>query len=165
MSTVKTATSGSASRRAIRTIALIEAFKGIVVLLAATGALMLVHKDLNALAVELVSHAHLNPASRYPHIFLDAAAHLDEPRFLWLAAAAGAYSAIRLAEAYGLFLERAWAEWLAALSGGIYVPFEIAELVHTRSMLGLCVLAINIAIVGVMVLALLKRRRPARSAA
>ena len=38
------------------------------------------------------------------------------------------YSAIRFTEAYGLWRERRWAEWLSAVSGAIYLPFEIYEL-------------------------------------
>ena len=140
-------------------IACVEAFKGVIVLLAATGVLSLVHKDLNELAARLVQHSHLNPASKYPHIFLDAVSHLQHPRLLWLALGAAAYAAVRLVEAYGLFWERAWAEWLAALSGGLYVPFEILHLVRGPSLLSAVVLAVNLMVVAVMVWALLQRRR------
>ncbi|MFT3718689.1 DUF2127 domain-containing protein [Pseudorhodoferax sp.] len=152
------ATTTDASRGAIRAIALVEACKGLVVLLAATGVLALVHHDLNALAARLVAHSHLNPASKYPHIFLDAVAHLQQPRLLWLALGAAAYSALRLLEAYGLYRQRAWAEWLAALSGGIYLPFEVAELAHRPTALGALVLVVNLAVVGVMAWALVRRR-------
>ena len=136
-----------------------EALKGVIVLLAATGLLAFVHKDLNDLAARLVEHAHLNPASRYPHIFLDAVSHLQQTRLLWLAAGAGAYATARLIEAYGLFRERAWAEWLAASSAGVYVPLELIELVRKPSMLGVAVLAVNLAVVAVMVWALVQKRR------
>lgn len=151
--------SSSSSRRAIRAIALVEAFKGAVVLLAATGLAALLHRDLNDLAERLVAHAHLNPASKYPHIFLDAIARVQEPRLLWLAAGAATYATVRFAEAYGLFRERAWAEWLAALSGGLYVPLEIAKLVRAPSALGVALLTANLAVVGVMVWALWQRRK------
>lgn len=137
-----------------------EATKGIVVLLAATGLLALVHHDLNAFAARLVQHTHLNPASRYPHIFLDALARMNESRLVWLALGALAYATARLVEAYGLLRERPWAEWLAALSGGLYVPAELVELARRPSALGLVLLAVNAAVVGVMVRALLQRRRP-----
>jgi uncharacterized membrane protein (DUF2068 family) len=137
----------------------VEALKGVVVLLAATGLLAFVHKDLNDLAARLVEHAHLNPASEYPHIFLDAVSHLQQPRLVWLAAGAAAYAAVRLIEAYGLFWERAWAEWLAAFSGGLYVPLELIELVRKPSALGVAVLAVNLAVVAVMAWALVQKRR------
>jgi uncharacterized membrane protein (DUF2068 family) len=150
--------------RAVRVVAVLEAFKGIVVLLAATGLLALVHRDLDDFAVRLVQHAHLNPASRWPHIFLDAVSHLDQPRLLWLAVGAAAYGAVRLVEAYGLFRERAWAEWLSALSGGLYVPMELVELARQRSLLSLVLLAVNLVVVAVMVRALMQRRSDLRRA-
>src|SRR5688572_6800050 len=77
---------------AIRAVAAVEGLKGIVVLLAASGLLAFVHEDLNRLANRLVEHAHLNPASKWPHVFLDAVARLDEPRLLLLAMGAAAYA-------------------------------------------------------------------------
>ncbi|HET6472632.1 MAG TPA: DUF2127 domain-containing protein [Pseudomonadales bacterium] len=151
--------SGRATRRAIRTIAFVEGFKGVVVLLVATGLLSLVHKDLNEVAMRWVEHSHLNPASKYPQIFVDAMSHLQEPRLLWLAAGAAAYSTVRLIEAYGLFRERAWAEWLAALSGGLYIPVEIVEIVRKPTGLTFTVLVVNVVVVAVMVWALVARQR------
>lgn len=111
------------SSKAIRVIAAIEAFKGLVVLAAASGLLALLHHDLHRLAGALIAHAHLNPASQYPKIFLDAAAGVTDLRLWQAAAGATAYAVLRLVEAYGLFKQRAWAEVLAATSGAVYVPF------------------------------------------
>ena len=107
MPTMTSGIPSSSSRRAIRAIAFVEAFKGVVVLATATGLLALIHKNLNDLAAQLVHYSHLNPASKYPHIFLDAVAHLPQTRLLWLAAGAAAYALVRLVEAYGLYRERA----------------------------------------------------------
>lgn len=63
---------------AIRVVAIFEAVKGALILLAGFGLLSLVHRDVHALAAQLIAHAHLNPASRYPHIFLDAASHTSD---------------------------------------------------------------------------------------
>lgn len=146
---------------AIRAVALFEAFKGVVVLAAASGLLSLVHKDVHAAATTLLQHLHLNPAWRYPTIFLDAASNVHDSRLLLLAAGAGAYAFIRLLEAYGLYRERAWAEVLAAVSGSIYVPFEVAGLFAGPTWHGAILLAVNLAIVAVMIAALLRRRRGA----
>ena len=145
--------------RAVRAVALIEAAKGVLVLAAASGLLLFVHEDLNSLAAELVRHMHLNPASRYPHIFLDVVADLPQPGLLWMAAGAAAYAFLRLVEAYGLYYTRAWAEWLAALSGGLYIPFEITEIARKPSLLGAIILVINLGVVAVMALALIQQRR------
>lgn len=143
----------------VRAAAAFEAFKGALVLLAGTGLLALLHKDVNAAAALLIEHAHLNPASHYPRIFLDAAERVSDSRLLLLAAGAAGYSAVRLVEAYGLFKQRAWAEVLAAVSGGIYVPFEVLELVRKPTWHGAALLVLNLLVVGVMVRALRHRRR------
>ena len=150
-------------RRAIRVIAGIEAFKGVLVLLAAAGVLSLIHRDLHAIAAALISHAHLNPASHYPRIFLDAAADLHNGRLLWLAAGAAGYSMLRLAEAWGLYRERAWAEVLAAASGALFLPFEVVELMRHPGWPGVAVLSVNLVVVGVMVVALIARRRTGKA--
>lgn len=150
----------NAQTRAIRAIACFEAAKGAAVFLAATGLLSLIHRDLHAMAAALIEHMHLNPASRYPEIFLELTRKLNDSRLLVLAAGAFVYSLARFVEAYGLFLERAWAEVLAALSGAIYVPFEVLELARGPTWLGATLLALNVAIVGVMIRALVKRRVP-----
>ncbi len=146
-------------RKTIRLIALFEAFKGIVVLLAASGMLSLLHKDIHEIAVRLVHHAHLDPASRYPQIFIIAADHLQDSRLLLLALGAAAYSAIRLAEAYGLYYEKAWAEVLAAGSGAVYVPMEVLSLMRHLTWLSAILFTINVLVVLVMVRALILRRR------
>jgi uncharacterized membrane protein (DUF2068 family) len=149
---------------AIRFVAFFEGFKGVVVLFAASGILALIHHDVHRLAALLIGHAHLNPASKYPRIFLDAASQLDDPRLWQLAAGAASYSVFRLTEAYGLYRGRAWAELLAAASGALYVPFELLELLRRPSGLVVALLILNLAIVMLMVLALRARRRAARNA-
>ena len=147
--------------KAVRAVALLEASKGAIVLLAASGLLSLIHHDIHALAATLIEHAHLNPASRYPQIFIDAASKLQDTRLVLLALGAGTYAVIRFVEAYGLYFERAWAEILAAGSGAIYVPFEVVELLRHRTWYGAAFLAVNLLVVAVMVHALLRRRSAA----
>ncbi len=152
-------------RKTIRLIAFFEAFKGLVVLLAGLGMLSLLHKDLHDIAVRLVHHSHLNPASRYPQIFIDAMDHVQDSRLVLLALGAAAYSAVRLAEAYGLFYERAWAEWLAAGSGALYVPLELFRFMRHPGWLSAVLFVLNVAVVAVMVIALRRRRRERQESA
>lgn len=149
------------SSSAIRWVAAVEGMKGCVVLLAATGLLALVHQDVHRWAATLVEHAHLNPASKYPKIFLDAAAQVNDTRLWQLAAGALMYSVLRLVEAYGLYHERAWAEMLAAGSGAIYVPFEVEALVREPTVMAATLLGINLAVVALMVRTLRARYQSA----
>ena len=54
---------------------------------------------------------------------------------------------------------RRWAEWFAAISGGIYIPFELYELFQGVTWLSLGALVVNVFIVGLMVNALIRTHR------
>ena len=140
-------------------VAAFEAAKGSLVLLAGCGLLALVHHDVQAMAESLVERSHLNPASRYPRIFVQAAGALTDARLWLLAAGAAAYAAVRFVEAYGLWRQRRWAGWFAVVSGGIYVPIEIYELAHSVTWPKLAALILNAAIVAYMSYALFQTRR------
>jgi uncharacterized membrane protein (DUF2068 family) len=143
----------------IRSVAVLEATKGALILLVGFGLLSLVHHDVQRFAERLVAHAHLNPAARYPRIFIEAAGQLTDGRTLLLATGAAVYASVRFIEAYGLWLERKWAEWLAALSGAIYIPFEVLELWKRVTWLSLGALLLNTAVVALMLYSLSQRRR------
>ena len=132
----------------IRAVALFEAAKGTLVLLTGFGVLSLVHRDTQRFAEQLVGHLHLNPAKHFPRIFIDAAANLTETRLVLLAILAATYALVRFIEAYGLWRGRRWAEWFAAVSGAIYIPFELYELFKGMK------LAVNILVVALMLNAL-----------
>lgn len=132
----------------LRAVALFEATKGLVILVAGFGLLSLVHSGAQAVAEELVHHLHLNPAARYPRIFLDLAGRLTDHRLWMLAGLALLYASVRFVEAYGLWRERRWAEWFALASGGIYIPFEIYELAAGISMVKLITFAANVIVVS-----------------
>ena len=66
-------TSQKSIARGLRTVALFEGLKGVLVFIAGFGLLALVHKDVQAIAELIVQHLHLNPARQYPRIFIEAA--------------------------------------------------------------------------------------------
>jgi len=146
----------------LRAVAMLEAAKGLIVLLTGFGLFSLLHRDVQHFAEILVRHAHLNPASHIPRIFLAYAARLDDAHLLQLAAAALAYAAVRMVEAYGLWFGRAWGEGFAAASGAVYLPFELHELVHRPGWLPACLAALNLAVVAFMIYSLRRRTRAGR---
>ena len=133
---------------ALKTVAVFEALKGSAVLLAAIGVVSLVHEDAQAVIEDIVRNFHLNPASRYPRIFLDAIDSLNSTRLWLLAAGALLYASIRFVEAYGLWHELAWAEWFGAISGSIYLPIEVYELVLGITAVKVILFLGNLAIVA-----------------
>lgn len=143
----------------LRAVALFEAGKGALALAAASGVLLLLHHDLRALALRLVEQLHLNPAARYPHLLLDGLDRLQDMRLWLLILGVAVYAAVRFAEAYGLWHGKAWAEVVAALSGGLYLPVELFELLHRPGWIAALVLLANAAVVAYMLRALWRRRR------
>ncbi len=145
--------------KSVRAVAIFELVKGGLLLVAGFGGLALLHQDTRALAVELVGRFHLNPEHRYADIFIRAASQVTDTK-LWLwAAFAAAYAVFRFVEGYGLWHERPWAEWLALVSGGIYLPVEIYEVIHKVTWVRVTVLVANLAVVALMALVLLRRKR------
>ena len=142
----------------LRTIALAEGAKGLAVLAVGTGVLALVHHSLQDAAETIVRHLHLNPASKYPRIFIDAAANLNDTGLLLLAGVAFFYAAMHLVEAAGLWRERRWAEWLGVCNGSIYIPFEFYELSRHVTMLKIGTLLVNAAIVAYLARELWRKR-------
>ena len=132
----------------VRTVALFEAAKGLVVVMAGLGLLALIHRDAQAVAEEIVRYLHLNPAKQIPRIFLEASTRVTDARLWALALTAAIYSTIRFAEAYGLWRQQIWAEWFGILSGSIYLPVELYELTVRISPPRLAVFLVNLLVVG-----------------
>lgn len=144
----------------LRSIALFEAGKGVLVLLAGFGLLGLLHRDVAELAEHLVGRLHLNPTHHMASVFLRAASHVDDAKLWALAATAAAYSIVRFIEAYGLWHTREWAEWFALLSGALYLPWEIFELLQRATPLRAGLLVVNVAVL--LYLLWLRRHAPTR---
>ena len=140
--------------RGVRAVALVEAAKAVIVLLAGFGILTLIHRDVHAFAAQLVERLHLNPSNKYPRIFVDAADQLNDARLWLLAALAMTYAMLRAVEAYGLWRGRAWAEWIALLTGAMYLPAELYELTRGVTWIKAAAIVINIGVVVYMAYAL-----------
>jgi uncharacterized membrane protein (DUF2068 family) len=152
-------------RAALRAVASLELTKGLVVLLLGFGAVSLVHKDAWDAAEALLRFLHVNPDHHhYAQVFLNLADNVTDKKLWALAAGAAAYSTVRFVEAYGLWLERTWAEWFALISGTLYIPFEVYEIVRRTTLVHVAVLLINLAIVLYMLyLRLTAAGKPAMS--
>jgi uncharacterized membrane protein (DUF2068 family) len=137
--------------KVLRAVASLELSKGVVVLLAAGGILLLLHRDMTQIAQNLLALLHISPDHRFAQMFLHWADGLTDKKLWAIAAAAAVYSAMRFVEGYGLWKARAWAEWIALVSGAAYLPFEIHELMRRLSLFNIALLAVNLAVVFYMV--------------
>jgi uncharacterized membrane protein (DUF2068 family) len=150
------------SRAGLEAIAVFEAIKGLAVLAAGFGLLALVHRDLPDIVETILHHLHLNPEGHLSHAFLRAAERTSDAKLRAMAAGAFAYSVVRFVEAYGLWNARVWAEWFAILSGALYLPWEIYEIVVHPSPVRWVVFAGNIAILLYLINARLRAIRMGR---
>ncbi len=146
---------GKSHVRGLHVVALFEAAKGLLVLVAGFGLLAFIHKDVHEAAMQLVEHVHLNPASHYPRIFLDLTERINDTRLWGMAIAAAMYSVVRMIEAAGLWLRKTWAEWFAVLTGGMYIPIEIFEVARSVTWPRVTVLVVNLAVVSYLLFILI----------
>lgn len=131
----------------LRAVAMFEFGKGLFVMAMGLCALLLVHKDAWWLAESLLALLHINPDRRYAQIFLDFADNVTDARLWTIASVAFTYGGLRLIEAYGLWRQRPWAEWLAFLAGTVFLPLEIRELMRGITALRVGLFVGNLAIV------------------
>lgn len=57
-----------------------------------------------------------------------------------------------------MWKDRAWAEWLASLSGAVYLPLELSHLVQHTTVINGMVLIGNVGVVAYMVIRLWRRK-------
>ena len=146
-------------RRVLRAVALFEFVKGVFVVVMGLCALVLVHKDVWLLAESLLALLHVSTDRHSAQLFLDFADSVTDAR-LWAAASiAFAYAALRFTEAYGLWKERTWAEWVAFVSGALLLPLEVREILRGLSVLRCGLFVGNLAVVLYMLYVIRANRR------
>jgi uncharacterized membrane protein (DUF2068 family) len=112
---------------------------------------MLHREDPWDIADGLLRLLHISPDHHFAQVFLDWADSLTETKVWAVAGVALGYSLLRFVEAYGLWYAKAWAEWIALISGTLYLPFEIYKLINRPSLFHVGVFVINVAVVLYMV--------------
>ena len=130
--------------QALRTIAAFEFAKGVAVLAAAVS---LYWVDPTDVVGAFLDFLHISPDHHLAQLLLRSADSLGNASLFSVILFASLYSGLRFTEAFGLWRARAWAEWIALISGAIYLPFEVYKLVHRVSLFHASVLLINLAVV------------------
>jgi len=104
-------------RNALHAIAAFEATKGLAALAGLIGVLDLLHRDVRAVVMTLIGRFGLDPEAHYPSLLLHYADLLPDADVHMLVALGTAYIALRFVEATGLWMGKAWGEYLGAFSG------------------------------------------------
>ena len=132
---------------ALRGIAVFEAIKGLLALAAVCGIISLRHTDLHAATDAFLLRHGIDPERHYTRLFIESVAKATNQGVGQIAALGFAYALIRLAMGYGLWQGKLWAEWLAVIAAGVYLPLEIQHFARHATLLNAGVICFNIAIV------------------
>ena len=155
----------------LRGVALFEATKGGLAVLAAVWIVSLRHKDMKDVADSILGTLHkilhINPDRHFFQMIQRNIEGLTRHGLHLIAGLILLYAVIRFVEAAGLWLEKEWAEWFALISGAVYLPFEIYELFHRPTSIKWIIFVLNALIVLYMSWLLrdsYKRRKATREA-
>lgn len=131
----------------LRGVASFEAGKGALALVVGGMLLTMRHRDMEGVARRILGFLHISPDRRFYYDTIHAAEKVT-PHGIWLFVfGVVMYAIVRFIEARGLWLEREWAEWFALLSGSMYLPWEVYELVHRQNALKWIIFGLNLLIV------------------
>ena len=134
--------------KGVRTVATVEFAKGLIVVVAGLGFFsMRHHKDIFGVAESFLEFFHINPYHHYVGVFIKLVSRLNDVRLWKIAVVASVYALMRFVEAYGLWYALPWAEWMAFISGAVYIPFEAIDLVRKPTMIRVGVIVVNALVV------------------
>jgi uncharacterized membrane protein (DUF2068 family) len=128
-------------------LVLIAAYKflhALVFVLIGVGAHHMLHKDVGDQLLLLAHHLHFNPESRLVDFVLDKASLLHDPLLRRIGAVAFCYAALSAAEGIGLYLEKAWGEFLTLALTASFLPWEIFEVFRRQTPFRFGLLAANL---------------------
>ncbi|WP_305805543.1 DUF2127 domain-containing protein [Stenotrophomonas sp. YIM B06876] len=131
----------------LHVIALLEAAKAVLALVAAAGLEIsgpaALRHLVNSLIQRLGSDPEQGPLAMLLKLITPHTVHLG-------AAVLVAYTLVRLLEAWGLWRAKVWASWLGCISATLYLPLDIYAIVRHPGWASWLVLGINVLVVVVL---------------
>ncbi|MGA7241535.1 MAG: DUF2127 domain-containing protein [Terracidiphilus sp.] len=107
------------------------------------GALRLMHKDIDDVISRIGDLLRFNPESRFVNFLYDRAFLINDPLLRRIGALAFSYAGLSLAEGIGLYLEKAWGEYLTLAITASFLPWEIFEVFHHLTWIRVGLLVVN----------------------
>ncbi|HEY1578983.1 MAG TPA: DUF2127 domain-containing protein [Terracidiphilus sp.] len=146
-----------------RGLLLIAIYKGLLTLFfiaVGVGALHMLNKDIDDLISRLGDLLKLNPESKFVNFLYDRAGLISNPVLKRIGALAFVYAGVSLAEGIGLYLEKAWGEYLTLAITASFLPWEIFEVVHRVTWVRVALLVINAFVFVYLLNVVASRRKP-----
>jgi uncharacterized membrane protein (DUF2068 family) len=141
------AAAAASKRHHNRWLVLISLFKfaqAAVFILIGLGAHRLLHKDIADEIEIFARHLRFNPESKLINFVLERASLVNDPLLRRIGFAAFGYSALCIAEGLGLYLEKAWGEYLTLAITASFLPWEVFEILRRLTLLHVGLLIINV---------------------
>jgi len=145
------------TENSVRLVAVFEFLKGLLVFLVGLGMISFLEPSLMKFLNEIVSHFHLDPAKNTPDVIIVALTNPTQSELLMMGTCALIYTFMRIVEAFGLWFQYEWAQWLGLSTAFIYIPFEIVEIIQGNKGFGFSFLFINIFVIAILSFSLWKK--------
>jgi uncharacterized membrane protein (DUF2068 family) len=127
------------------------------------GALRLLHQDIDDVIAKIGDLLRFNPESRFVNFLYDKSTLINDPLLKRIGALAFSYSAVSLAEGIGLYLEKAWGEYLTIAITASFLPWEIFEVFHRVTWVRVGLLVVNAFVFIYLLRLVVSRRKPIES--
>ena len=120
---------------------------------------ILLHKDIADQIDLLARHLRFNPESHLVNFILDKVALVNDPLLRRIGFVAYCYATVTLVEGIGLYLEKAWGEFLTLAITASFLPWEIFEIFRRITWFRAGLLTINILVFVYLLQLVLDRAR------
>ena len=124
-----------------------KTFFGLLALILSAGVLSLVGREVEAVVTKIAAILNLEADNRFVMLVMDYLMDTKASILIGVSAAGFFYAGLNLMEAYGLARRYRWAEYLTVIATGMFIPFEIYEIIIRVTPLRLGALVINVLVV------------------
>ena len=131
----------------LRLIIIEKTLLSFLALLLSAGILSLINRDMDVMARELAVFLNLDTDSRFMMMVVQTLTMVDASKLIWVSLIGVLYSGLNFVEAYGLYKRYRWAEYLTVIATGLFIPFELYELIKEPRWAPLVMLVLNVLIV------------------
>jgi uncharacterized membrane protein (DUF2068 family) len=140
-------------------IGVLKLLKAAFFLAVGIGALRLLHRDLEDIALRISLALKFDPESRFVNAVLDHVQDITPHRLKQISLASISYAAVATVEGIGLIKEKVWAEYLTIILTASFLPFEIIEIIHRLTWMKIVVTLINVAVLVYLIIYVQRMRK------
>jgi uncharacterized membrane protein (DUF2068 family) len=148
---------GASKSLGLLLIGLFKIGKGTLFTALGIGLLKLVDKDIDEIFRGIISQLHIDEENHYIIHIMERLGAITDHTLRQLSIASFIFSGLLFIEAFGLFGQRVWAQFMTILETSLLIPFEIYELTRQGTHLKVIILAINIIIVTYLLFIVIRK--------